>query len=87
MIQISEIQSGDSLLLMEFGLSTEGKVLHVDTELGAFVYETDSGVQDTILLRPDSKVGGNIYEVYRHSVSCTVVANFKGWHSDRYVRY
>lgn len=87
MIDIEHIQSGDALLLTEFGVSTEGTILHVDRETEAFVYETHTGEQDTILLKSNSIFGGNYYDVYRHSATGTVVANFKGWHSDKYVKY
>ena len=87
MTDILHIQIGDAILLTEFGLSTEGTILHVDKETESFVYEADTGEQHTILLKPDSRFGGNYYDIYRHSATRTVVANFKGWHSDKYVRY
>ena len=87
MIDIDEIQIGDAILITEFGLSTEGTILHVDKETEAFVYETDAGEQNTVLVTKNGSFDGNYYDVYRHSATQTVVANFKGWHSDKYARY
>lgn len=86
MIPINDIQSGDTLLLLGFGLSTEGTILHVDADTESFVYETDEGDRDTICLRTseDNKVPGNVYDVHRHVATQTIVATFKSWQSGKY---
>lgn len=86
MIGINEIHKGDTIFLIEHGISTTGTILQIDQDTQTFVYETEEGEQDTIKLQAaeNSKVPGNVYDVHRHQNTGVIVANFKSWQSGKY---
>lgn len=86
MLTIEKVKSGSPIVLIAFGETTEGRILQVDDDSNSIVYES-GGNQETILLEVDTSVGGAYYEFAKHSETDTVFAYFKGWHSDKYVRY
>lgn len=86
MFNISEVRAGNPILLIAFGIATEGTILHVDESINAIIYETEES-QETLWLEAGPKSGGAYYEFAKHSASDTVFAYFKGYSSDKYVRY
>lgn len=85
-MKIEQVKSGSPIVLLAFGETTEGKILHVDVDTRLIVYEAE-GHQDTIWLEASPAFGGAYYEFAKHSETDTVFAYFKGWSSDKYVRY
>ena len=87
MLNITQVEVGMPILLMEFGVAIQGFVNHVDVEQQRIAYSTDEGIGDVLLNPAPEKGGGALYEVAKHNASDLIVAYFKGWQSDKYVRY